>query len=265
METATALVIEDRSAKDAGSRPGIARAASFLRQAGFQTATMQAGAAWPAGEREAHPDFVLLSSRGGPRLIVEVKKIHRKTPNAWLLVVVDALDNEAASKAYTAGATAVVPPAAAEHAVRNLLETTMRWGRTSGGSAQPKTPKQAVATSLEDALVDRFHDPATGRLDAGRVAEAFGISLSALAKGLKVTQSALSKRPTAAAAQAGLRELESVWATLVSLLTTEARAKAWLWSNRRDLKDQPPIRLLTDGSAQALADYMRSVVTGEPG
>lgn len=264
METATALVIEGKAPRDAASRPVIARATTFLQRAGFRTATLESGAPWPVDARTARPDFVLLSSGGGPQLLLEVKRIHRKTPGACLLVVVDMLDTKATSKAYTAGATVVVPPAAAEHAVRNLIETIRRRPVTIR-SAEPKAPAKAPTTTLEDALVEQFHDPLSGRLDARKVADAYGVSLSALAKALKVTQSALSKRPTAAAAQVGLRELEFVWATLVDLLTTEAKAKAWLWSSRRDLNGQPPIRLLTNGSARALANYMRSVVVGEPG
>jgi AmiR/NasT family two-component response regulator len=259
METATALVI-----KEQGSRSAVARARNFLQRAGFRTATLDSGAPWPADTATASPDFVLLESRGGARLIGEVKRIHRKIPKACLLVVIDALNAGAASKAYTAGATAVVPRTAAEHAVRNLIETLQR-GVITRRSTKPKSRTKARVIALKDAFVERFHDPGSGRLDASRVAEAYGVSLSALARSLKVTQSALSKRPTAAAAQAGLRELEFVWATLMEVLTTEARAKAWLRSSRRDLDDQPPISLLTGGSAQALANYMRSVLAGEPG
>src|SRR5437899_3165767 len=133
-----------------------------------------------------------------------------------------------------------------------LLRHDLRRGRDrhrkEADASEPDCPRQGGLVPRGDRL----------RADAYRV------SLSALARGLKITQSALSKRPTAGAAQAGLRELEFVWATLLDLLHTDERLRGWLNTKRADLDGRAPIDLLTGGSADALANYIRSVVAGEP-
>ena len=147
--------------------------------------------------------------------------------------------------------------------------TLSRWSVGKGLNRLSPHKVRAFARGYDrpalEAFVEAFHDPETGRLDAARVAAAYRISLSALARGLRVTQSALSKRPTAAAAQGGLRELEFVWATLLDLLRTEERVRGWLNTNRADLGGRAPIDLLAGGSVEALVNYIRSVVAGEPG
>jgi len=113
-------------------------------------------------------------------------------------------------------------------------------------------------------IVPEFHNPRTGRLDAGRIARSLGIPVSALARAVGVTASALSKRATARAAQEGLRKVEWVWATLRRMLGSDAAARAWLNAPHPDLGNQAPLGLLTEGSATALADYVRSGLIGQP-
>src|SRR2546427_176171 len=45
----------------------------------------------------------------------------------------------------------------------------------------------------------------------------------------------------------------------------DERLRGWLNTKRADLDGRAPIDLLTGGSADALANYIRSVVAGEPG
>jgi len=51
----------------------------------------------------------------------------------------------------------------------------------------------------------------------------------------------------------------------LDLLHTDERLRGWLNTKRADLDGRAPIDLLTGGSADALANYIRSVVAGEPG
>jgi hypothetical protein len=130
-----------------------------------------------------------------------------------------------------------------------------------------KTPRSAEPSGVPtDTLVPEFHSKEQkGRLDAGRIAETLGLALSVLAKSVGVTHSALVRRPTARAAQKGLREIEFAWAVLLNELGSADHARAWLHAARPDLGGKPPLALLTEGSATALADYLRSALAGQPG
>jgi predicted component of type VI protein secretion system len=207
----------------------------------------------------AHADVILLSTGSG-KTHKFVAAIHEAFPRAWLMVATDATKPEVA-KAYSAGAAVVAPPRAFFHAVQNNVGSAL----TLSDSAEVEVVTSSSRHPIEHQVVAEFHDAKTGRLDAARVAEAYGVSLSAIARALGVTQSALSKRTTAAAAQGALRELEFAWAALLSAVDTADRVRAWLHTLRPDLGGKPPLSLLLEGSAVAFANYVRSVVTGEPG
>ena len=258
-----AVAIERRST--AASRTALARAVAYLKSIGYDTTRIGPRASWPPRAAARQPDIVLVGTGDARMIIAEVKRIHAAAPRAQVLVAVDDLTTKSASQAYGAGATIVAPARVFVVAVKNVMS---RGGRVEERESRPYTvtpPAPTVRHPIEEAFVEAFHDPDTGRLDASRVADAYQVSLNALAGGLKITQSALSKRPTAAAAQGGLRELEFTWATLLDLLHTDERARGWLNTGRADLSGRAPIDLLTDGSAESLANYIRSVVAGEPG
>jgi len=263
MAPGTAITIEKKPTR--AGRAALANAESYLRGRGYQTRRVGSSEIWRAQAGGQRPDFILLSSGDAGVIVEEIKRIRGQAPWARVLVALDAVTTRRASDVYRAGAALVAPAAAFPQAVRNVVSG---GGRVEEPASRPYGTIQSAAPPrhpIEEAFVEEFHDPETGRLDAKRAAKAYGVSLSALARALRITQSALSKRPTAAAAQVGLRELEFVWATLFDLLKTRERVRAWLNSKRRHANDRAPIELLTDGSAEVLANYVRSVVAGEPG
>lgn len=117
---------------------------------------------------------------------------------------------------------------------------------------------------MAEHVIAEFHDPRSGRLDAQRIADVLELPLAALAKGLGVTRAALARRPTAAAAQPGLRQLESGWAGLRRVLGDDHAIRAWLHAARPELEGHAPIDLLRAGSVRALADYVESALAGQP-
>lgn len=264
MTSSGAVIAIEKRPTPAG-RTALTRAMAYLEAIGYETTRIGPRSKWQTQGAERQPDIVLLATGDVGAVIAELKRIHVAAPRARVLVAVDALTTKAASRAYGAGATVVAPAGVFVVAVKNVVPRT---GRVEERASRPYAATPAavrVRHPLEEAFVEAFHDPEMGRLDAARVAGAYRVSLSALARGLKVTQSALSKRPTAGAAQAGLRELEFVWATLLDLLHTDERVRGWLNTKRADLDGGAPIDLLIGGSAVSLANYIRSVVAGEPG
>jgi uncharacterized protein (DUF2384 family) len=205
--------------------------------------TLQGGVA----ALSAPVDVVVVTDPGGGPPAPDVfEKLADRFPGTPCVYVSDRLAGPVASRATEAGALLTTVHAAprAIASLERLVKPPTRDGQSG--------------------IVKEFHDPRTGRLDAARIARVLGVSVSTLARAVGVTASALSKRPTARAAQRGLREIEWAWAGLRRMLGSNPAARAWLNAPHPDLGNQPPLSLVTDGSATALADYVRSALAGQP-
>jgi len=196
------------------------------------------------------PDFIVAGVESGRR-VGEIVGLHQAYPKSPIVVTSRTLSREMSERVYRAGAAAVVPLNALSAAIANLTQVF-----------EAESPKKASA--LDESLVEEFHDPATGRLDANAVARGLGISVAGLAKSIGLTASALSKRPHAKAAQEGLRQLEFVVASLRRMLESDSRVRAWLNASHPDLGGEAPLALLTKGSAKDLAAYVRAALAGQP-
>jgi Protein of unknown function (DUF2384) len=236
-------VAETRSALLISAPPATKRRSTLLRaleRAGFRVVTPD------RGQHTAAPDLVV--ALGAITVLAEVKLMRAVAPHVPIFVVWAGRPEERfLSEAYAAGATSVVPAEQVDVAWENLL-------RVAKGEMN--------SVRVHETFVPDFHDD-TGRLDATRVARAMGLTLSQIAKAIGVTTSALSKRRNAAAAQAGLRELEFSWATLLEMLGEVQLARAWLHAGHPDFSGQSPLHYLTEGGAKRLGDYLRAAVAGE--
>lgn len=235
VDTLSALLISSPSGTK--RRSIVVRA---LERAGFRVVTTN------RSQHAAAPDLVV--ALGSITVLAEVKLMRAVAPHVPIFVAwAGRPEGRFLSEAYAAGATSVVPAEQVDVAWKNLLRVA-KGGRSAVG--------------VHETFVPDFHDE-TGRLDATRVARAMSLTLSQVAKAIGVTTSALSKRRTAAAAQAGLRELEFSWATLLDMLGEAQRAKAWLHAGHPDFSGQSPLHYLTEGGAKRLGDYLRAAVAGE--
>jgi hypothetical protein len=234
----SALLISSSPA--AKGRTALVRA---LERAGFRVLTPD------RAQHAAAPDLVV--ALGSITVLGEVKLLRAVAPHVPIFVAwVGRPEERFLSEAYAAGAISVVPAERVDVAWKNLLRVL---GERKGGSS---------AVHVHETFVPGFHDE-TGRLDATQVAEVMGLTLSQVAKAIGVTTSALSKRPNAAAAQAGLRELEFCWATLLDMLGETELARAWLHAGHPDFSGRPPLHYLIEGGAKRLGDYLRAAVAGE--
>ncbi len=231
----SALLISPRTRR----RAALVRA---LGRAGFRVQTPD------QIEHGRTPDLVVVL--GSTIMLAEVKLMHAVAPHVPIFVAwADRPDERFVTEAYAAGATSVVPADRVDVAWKNLLRVLSDVRRTG-------------ALRVHQTFVRGFHDQ-SGRLDANRAAEATGLTLSQVAKAIGVTPSALSKRPTAGAAQAGLRELESCWATLLDMLGEQELARAWLHAGHPDFSGKAPLDYLLEGGVKRLADYLRAALAGE--
>jgi hypothetical protein len=103
----------------------------------------------------------------------------------------------------------------------------------------------------------------SGRLDATRIAEVFGLSAAELARQIGVTRQRLSKTPDAEALQPLLRPYERI--ARLRTVFSDADFKAWLHTPNEHLEDgDPPIAYLKEGAREALAAFAENMLTGAP-
>lgn len=116
----------------------------------------------------------------------------------------------------------------------------------------------------------RLRDPATGRLDATRISDLFGISKSDIAtKICGVSRQALGQNPTSAGVQDKLQPLEEVAQALIWCGWDEAKFRAWLNRPTRDFpqiggRTPSPMDLILLGHAAVVARKAENLRTGHP-
>ncbi len=180
-----------------------------------------------------------------------IREIHGTLPNTLVVFATHSnISAEVIQTVVSAGAISAVTFAALPQTIGNLFSSNVFT--------------TASARTEASFVVEGAHDPESGRLDAKKIAELFGVPLTTVAHAVGVTPSALSKRRTARSAQDGLRELTFVWRTLMNAFGAKARAKAWLHAARPDLEGKSPLALLTSGTARDLGNYVRRALAGEP-
>lgn len=113
-------------------------------------------------------------------------------------------------------------------------------------------------------LVEKLHDPSTGRLDATRVASFLGVNLAELSRALGTEGTAVYKTPASRTLQERLRSLESIASGLVRLLGSETRVRMWMHSANPALDKHAPIELLKMGKIGDLAGYVQDLLEGRP-
>ncbi|RYD30161.1 MAG: hypothetical protein EOP86_20450 [Verrucomicrobiaceae bacterium] len=116
----------------------------------------------------------------------------------------------------------------------------------------------------------RLRDPRTGRLDARKLGELMGLSLTDLAvKVCGITKQALSQSPSSTGIQDKLRPLEEIAHFLDWCGHDEGRFRAWLNRPNRDFaplngKILSPMQLILLGHAGVVAHQVRNLRLGHP-
>jgi|SRR3954471_1300127 len=113
-------------------------------------------------------------------------------------------------------------------------------------------------------LVEKLHDPQDGSLDARRVADFFGITVTDLSHLLRRGVSTVHKTPAAASLQEDLRQFESLASGLLRITGSERRSRMWLHANNPALEGHPPIELIKMGKVDDLAMFVQDLLEGRP-
>jgi hypothetical protein len=134
-------------------------------------------------------------------------------------------------------------------------------------SATVKDP--ASEADLTD-LSARLRDPKTGRLDAKKISDLLGISMTSLATRVcRITKQALNQSPASSGIQEKLQALEDVSQLLFWCAGDEGKLRAWLKRPNRDFPEMEgkipsPMDLILCGHADIVARKVHNLRTGHP-
>lgn len=126
-------------------------------------------------------------------------------------------------------------------------------------SRQVRAPKLSLSTAPE------LHNPRSGRLDARRVADFFGMAPARLAKILGRSPQALHKTPDAESLQKHLAVFARIATSLLSAFEGKEQARIWLNSPNPDLDETCPIELVEKKKPDVVAELLEDALLGHPG
>jgi CheY-like chemotaxis protein len=141
--------------------------------------------------------------------------------------------------------------------VRGILNRHSRTLRAREGEQFPSHPITAH-------VMPELHDPSTGRLDAGRIAEFLGIPLSAFSKFADMSVAGLHKSPASVSLQELLIPIARSTTILSQLLGRQEAVRTWMNSPHPDLGGRTPISVIQEGKARAVSELLESALAGQP-
>lgn len=128
-------------------------------------------------------------------------------------------------------------------------------------------PESGAAASLLRDLIPALHNPDSGRLDARRIADWFGMPLKTLARTLNRRYAAIHKTPDTPALQEDLRVYLRIASALEYLAGSYEGAKVWLNAPNPDLENETPRALMEQETwgAEVVAELLEDSLYGQPG
>ena len=89
-------------------------------------------------------------------------------------------------------------------------------------------------------MLPEVHDPATGRIDAKKLATVLGVKQAELARALKVDRRVLGNKPTLPKFQERAAMLERALAILIDYLGSVETTRAWFQTPNPNLENRTP-------------------------
>lgn len=111
-------------------------------------------------------------------------------------------------------------------------------------------------------VVAELHDPATGRIDAKKLADYLGISLASLAIAIGKEYKAVFKTPASEPLQAALAPIHRTVMALHRYFGRRNDSLAWLNTVNPDLEAKRPKDLVLGGKAEIVADMLEGALAG---
>jgi hypothetical protein len=121
-----------------------------------------------------------------------------------------------------------------------------------------------LPTTVLDVPLTELHNPASGRIDASRVAEFLGVALPQVAAAVGAGYAAVHKTPDASSLQKGLGPIKRSLALLSGATRNRRDARAWLNSPHPDLGEKTPLEVMLNGHADAVVTLLENAIAGLP-
>jgi hypothetical protein len=144
------------------------------------------------------------------------------------------------------------------------------WPRQDS-NVSPAGPRSVVvsgssARSPLDHLVPALHNTKSGRLDAARTAEWFGMPVKTIARLLDRGYATVHKTPDSVAIQDKLTVFLRIASGLLRLAGSPKAAKVWLNAPNPDLEDwHTPMSVIEAGEQDVIAELLEDALMGQPG
>lgn len=142
-----------------------------------------------------------------------------------------------------------------EYRLRRLLESPL---------APASVPTAPLSLS---GLLPELHDPRSGRIDARRLADRFGLPLTTLARALGREYTTIHRTPASRTIQDGLRIYLRIASALHRLVGSDVAARVWLNAPNPDLDNETPRTLMERSLSDAgvVAELLEDSLLGLPG
>lgn len=143
-----------------------------------------------------------------------------------------------------------------EYRLRRLMEMSPAPALT------PPSPASSKSVFLSE-----LHDSRSGRIDAHRLADWFGLPLKALARALGRGYTTIHRTPASRAVQDELRVYLRIASALHRLVGSDVAARVWLNAPNPDLGSEMPRTLMERSlsDAEVVAELLEDSLLGMPG
>jgi hypothetical protein len=206
---------------------------------------------------QAAGDVVILNlEASGAPAFQEAMRLTEKQPNLRYLYVVD------------------VKRKMQSRSVDELCRPGVAWVSSDASEKEVQLRiRGLVSSQAQDAPVPpwertmpELHNLGSGRLDASRVAEWFGIPLKTVARLLRRGYATVHKTPDAMGLQSELIVFFRIASALERLAGSYKAARIWLNSPNPDLDNNAtPLSVIEMGDQDVVAELLEDAIVGQPG
>ncbi|HEY9775077.1 MAG TPA: antitoxin Xre/MbcA/ParS toxin-binding domain-containing protein [Planktothrix sp.] len=145
-----------------------------------------------------------------------------------------------------------------------IVESPLTSGKWEYLLARMSVRSVPAPKPLKTDYVEELRNDETGRLDAKRISEVFGIPVSTIASSLNKPRPTVDKTPDSISIQTGLLGFERIASSLLTVTGSFKGLKIWLNSPNREFDGHTPLDIIKLGRVEMLADWVDDARLGSP-
>ena len=193
-----------------------------------------------------------------------LRRIRESEPAVPVIVLTAKRGVAALRTALAAGATDYLTKPFDAIELRHRVERCLRARPIPPEEMSRQIPVSVVADAARSVVLQELHDPATGRLDAAKIAEYLAVPLAQLARALGANYATVHKTPAALPLQERLLPIKRTLVILSDLFRDQRTVRAWLNSPHPDLGKRTPLAVILEGHGDAVATILENAIEGIP-